>query len=61
MGLQITENMFNQFIKVQRGGQYNMFDPRARQLTSLGKDEWIEIMTNYERYHNEYNKKTKKS
>ena len=61
MGLQITENMFNQFLKVQRGGQYNMFDPRARKLTSLGRDEWIEIMKNYERYNNEYNKKTKKS
>ena len=61
MGLQITENMFNQFLKVQRGGQYNMFDPRARKLTSLGRDEWIEITKNYERYHNEYNKKTKKS
>ena len=61
MGLQITENMFNQFLKVQKGGQYNMFDPRARQLTSLGEDEWIEIMTNYKRYHNEYNKETKKS
>ena len=61
MGLQITENMFNQFLKVQRSGQYNMFDPRARQLTSLERDEWIEIMTNYERYHNEYNKETKKS
>ena len=61
MGLQITENMFNQFIKVLSGGQYNLFYPRARLLTSLGEDEWIEIMTNYKRYHNEYNKETKKS
>ena len=47
MGLQITENMFNQFLKVQRGGQYNMLDPRARELTDLSKQEWIYIIKNY--------------
>ena len=49
MGLQITENMFNQFLKVQRGGQYNMFDPRARAVTDLSKEEWVTIMQEYEK------------
>ena len=54
MGLQITENMFNQFLKVQRGGQYNMFDPRAREMTHLSKEQWGEIMKQYADLENKY-------
>ena len=32
---------------VREEGRYNMFDPRARQLTGLTKDEYTFVRTNY--------------
>lgn len=32
---------------VRAEGDYNMFDPRARQLTGLTKDEYTFVMTNF--------------
>jgi hypothetical protein len=43
----ITKEQFNEFKEVRESGTYNMFDPRARETTTLTKDEWIEIMSNY--------------
>jgi hypothetical protein len=44
----VSNDEFLQYIKVQRGGRFNMFDPRARQHTSLTKEQWIHIMENYD-------------
>lgn len=33
--------------KVRLRGRFNMFDPKARQLTGLGRDEYLFVMENY--------------
>lgn len=33
--------------RVRVGGRFNMFDPRARSLTNMSRDEWIFCMKNY--------------
>ena len=44
----VTNDQFKQFEDVRNGGLFNMFDPQARDLTNLTKDEWIEIMSIYD-------------
>ena len=43
----MTEEKWNEYIAVQKSGAFNMFDPRAREMTCLTKDEWLYIMENY--------------
>jgi len=38
---------FAAYVKVQREGLFNMFDPRARGMTRMGRDEWVFVMENY--------------
>lgn len=38
---------FAKYVRVQMGGRYNMFDPRARAATGMDKDEYIFVMENY--------------
>ena len=33
----ITKEQFKEYLDVQESGLYNMFDPRAREMTSLSK------------------------
>ena len=49
----MTKKKFDEYKDVQRSGVYNMYDGRARELTSLSITEWVDIMRNYK----EYNKK----
>jgi len=49
MAIQITEEDFLKFKEVQMSGAYNMFDPRAREMTDLSKEQWIIIMKDYEK------------
>lgn len=49
MAIQITEEDFLKFKEVQISGAYNMFDPRAREMTDLSKEQWIIIMKDYEK------------
>lgn len=46
--MNITKEQFNEFKEVQEMRAYNMLDPRARDLTTLTKQEWVAIMKNYE-------------
>jgi hypothetical protein len=39
---------FRSFVKVQKSGRYNMFDPRARQATGLSKEAFCFVMDNYD-------------
>ena len=52
---EITKDQFESYVEIQEMGTYNMFDPRARELTDLSKAEWVYIMKNYselkEKYH----------
>jgi hypothetical protein len=54
MKMTITEKQYKEYIDVQKGGLYNMFDARARMMTSLNKEQWMNIITNYELYHNKW-------
>lgn len=37
------------YVVVQKEGQFNMFDPRARELTGLDRDAYIFVMSHYDR------------
>ena len=45
----ITEEKFNEYKEVQMSGDFNMFDPQARAMTTLTKDEWVTIMREYKK------------
>ena len=56
MAIQITEEDFLKFKAVQMSGAYNMFDPRAREMTDLSKEQWIIIMEDYEKLNKAWGK-----
>ena len=47
MSIDITKSKFDEYKTVQKSGMFNMFDPKAREMTSLTKDEWVTIMREY--------------
>lgn len=49
MAVEITESKFLEYKRVQLSGLFNMFDPQARAMTDLTKNEWITIMKEYEK------------
>ena len=49
MSVQIAKEDFDEYKRVQESGMFNMFDPRARDMTSLSKEQWIRIMKDYEK------------
>ena len=49
MSVEITKEKFDEFKRVQMSGAYNMFDPKAREMTDLSKDEWVTIMQEYKK------------
>ena len=50
----ITKEKWNEYVTVQKSGAFNMFDPRAREMTSLTKEEWIYIISNYGKLNEKY-------
>jgi len=38
---------WDRYEEVRAGGEFNMFDSRARSLTDLDKDEYFFVMQNY--------------
>ena len=49
MSVQITKKDFLEYKRVQKNGSFNMFDPRAREMTNLSKDQWVRIMKEYDK------------
>jgi len=49
MSVQITKEDFLEYKEVQESGEFNMFDPRAREMTSLSKDQWLRIIKEYKK------------
>jgi len=47
--IDITKEKFNEYKRVQMSGDFNMFDPQARAMTTLTKDEWVTIMREYKK------------
>jgi len=45
--MEITKEQWDEYRCVQDSGAYNMYDPNARAMTDLSKQEWIHIMKNY--------------
>ena len=43
----LTRKDFRAFAEVRKSGLYNMLDPRARELTHLSEEKWIEIIKQY--------------
>ena len=50
----VTKEQFKEYLDVQEDGLYNMFDPKARKLTSLSKAQWVNIITNYSIYYKKW-------
>tara|TARA_R110002051_G_C8703569_1_gene494746 strand:- start:1319 stop:1501 length:183 start_codon:yes stop_codon:yes gene_type:complete len=46
--VKIDKSDWDQYKRVQKSGAYNMFDPRAREMTTLTRNEWIHIISNYQ-------------
>jgi len=51
----ITKEQWEDYKRIQNYGEYNMLDPRARQLSDiLTKEEWTYIIRNYSQLSEEY-------
>ena len=50
----INEEQWNEYREVQDSGMFNMFDPQARAMTELTKDEWLYILKNYSELKEKY-------
>jgi len=50
----VTKTEFAQYCDIQETGAYNMLDPRARELTTLSKGQWIFVLKNYSDLKNKY-------
>jgi len=50
----MTKGKFSEYRDVQDSGAYNMYDPRAREMTTLSRDEWIYILKNYSELKEQY-------
>ena len=47
--VEVTQEDFLEYKRVQKSGMYNMFDPQARQMTNLSKEQWVKIMQEYKK------------
>ena len=52
--MKVSKEQFQEYRDVQDSGAFNMFDPQAREMTTLNKDEWIHIIQNYSELKAEY-------
>ena len=43
----ITREDWDAYRRVQKSGEYNMYDPNARMLTGIERNPYIEILRNY--------------
>jgi|13_taG_2_1085334.scaffolds.fasta_scaffold31453_3 hypothetical protein len=50
----ITKEQFAEYVLVQMEGMFNMFDPRAREMTDLSRQQWLNIIENYEELSKKY-------
>ena len=52
--MKLTKEQFMEYMQVQDSGMFNMFDPQAREMTSLSRDEWLHILKNYSELKEKY-------
>ncbi len=56
MSVTVTKDDFLEYKRVQESGEFNMFDPSARMMTSLSKEQWVHIMQSYKSLNNAWGK-----
>lgn len=54
-----AKNCYTKYERVRRGGLYNMFDPNARALTGLSKEDYVWVMNNYTELNRLYKEEVK--
>jgi len=52
--MELTKEQFMEYRDVQDSGMFNMFDPQAREMTDLSRDEWLYIIKNYSELKEKY-------
>jgi len=57
MSVEVTESDFLQYKEVQESGMFNMFDPRAREMTTLSREQWVKIIENYKTFNDNWGEK----
>ena len=50
----ISKEAFNRYLDVQKSGQFNMFDVRAREAADLTKEQILIIIDNYDELTDKY-------
>ena len=50
----ISRDEFLAFAEVRKSGEYNMFEPRAREVAGLSKEKWFEIIRQYNQLYNKH-------
>lgn len=50
-----AKKCYIKYERVRRSGLYNMFDPNARALTGLSKEDCVWVMENYSELNELYN------
>lgn len=50
----VSKDDFLKYYAVQKYGAYNMWDPRAQELTGLDEDTYAEIIGNYSKFRDLY-------
>ena len=51
----VNKEDFKKYLRIQKLGLYNMYDPMARKSTGLSEKKYSNIMKNYELYMHIYN------
>ena len=44
---EVTAEEWHEYRAVQDSGMFNMYDPRAREMTDVSRNKWISIMKHY--------------
>ena len=52
--INVSKEEWDEYRDVQDSGMFNMFEPRAREMTSLSKQKWLHIISNYDELSNKY-------
>ena len=52
--MHIERDEFLAFAEVRKSGEYNMFEPRAREVAGLSKEKWFEIIRQYNQLYSKH-------
>lgn len=54
--LLVSRSEWQEYRQIQSEGSFNMLDPRARECTSLNREQWFHIIKNYQYFVDLYGK-----